>query len=71
MIEVTGLRNPCRQIDAFQRGLMSAVLGRDSGGHLIRKAGIMAIVVEGGDVKAGDVIAVEVPAGERCPLLPV
>ena len=71
VIEVTGLRNPCRQIDAFQRGLMSAVLGRDSGGHLIRKAGIMAIVVEGGDVKAGDVIAVEVPAGERCPLLPV
>ena len=69
VIEVTGLRNPCRQIDAFQPGMMSAVLGRDSGGRLIRKAGIMAIVVESGDVKAGDVIAVEKPAGEQCPLL--
>jgi MOSC domain-containing protein YiiM len=71
VIEVTGLRNPCRQMDAFQPGLMSAVLGRDSGGRLIRKAGIMAIVVESGDVIAGDVIAVEMPAGEQYPLLPV
>jgi MOSC domain-containing protein YiiM len=71
VIEVTGLRNPCRQIDAFQPGLMTAVLSRDSRGRLIRKAGIMAIVVESGDVIAGDVIAVEMPAGEQYPLLPV
>jgi MOSC domain-containing protein YiiM len=71
VIEVTGLRNPCRQIDAFQSGLTAAVLGRDSEGRLIRKAGVMAIVVNGGDVKAGDMIAVELPAGEQRPLLPV
>jgi MOSC domain-containing protein YiiM len=71
VIEVTGLRNPCRQIDAFAPGLTAAVLGRDSEGRLIRKAGVMAIVIKGGDVKAGDTIAVEPPAGEQRPLLPV
>jgi MOSC domain-containing protein YiiM len=71
VIEVTGLRNPCRQIDAFQPGLTAAVLGYDAEGHLIRKAGVMAIVVTGGDVKAGDVIAVDLPRGEQRALLPV
>src|SRR5262249_43027510 len=64
VIEITGLRNPCRQIDAFQRGLTAAVLRRDPEGRLIRKAGVMAIVITGGDVKAGDVITVELPVGE-------
>jgi MOSC domain-containing protein YiiM len=71
VIEITGLRNPCRQIDAFQRGLTAAVLGRDSEGHLVRKSGVMAIVITGGDVKAGDVISVDLPAGEQCALQPV
>jgi len=71
VIEVTGLRNPCRQIDAFQQGLTVAVLGRDLEGRLIRKAGVMAIVIAGGDVTAGDLIAVELPAGKHRPLLPV
>lgn len=71
VIEVTGLRNPCRQIDAFAPGLTAAVLGRDSEDHLIRKAGVMAIVIKSGDVKAGDPIAVELPAMERRPLEPV
>jgi MOSC domain-containing protein YiiM len=71
VIEVTGLRNPCRQIDAFQPWLTKAVLGRDAEGHLIRKTGVMAIVVTGGEVKAGDVIAVELPVGEQPALLPV
>ena len=71
VIEITGLRNPCRQIDAFQRGLTAAVLDRDPEGRLIRKAGVMAIVITGGDVKAGDVIMVELPVGEQCALLPV
>jgi MOSC domain-containing protein YiiM len=71
VIEVTGLRNPCRQIDAFQPGLMKAVLGRDSEGRLIRRAGVMAIVIKGGDVKARDVITVELPASEQRPLPPV
>ena len=71
VIEITGLRNPCRQIEAFQTGLVSAVLGRDSGGRLIRKAGVMAVVIKGGDVKAGDEIVVELPEGAPRPLLPV
>jgi MOSC domain-containing protein YiiM len=71
VVEITGLRNPCRQIDAFQRGLTAALLGRDPEERLIRKAGIMAIVVTGGDVEAGDVITVELPVGEQCALLPV
>jgi len=71
VIEITGLRNPCRQIDAFQRGLTAALLGRDPQRRLIRKAGVMAIVVASGDVKAGDVIMVELPVGEHCALLPV
>jgi MOSC domain-containing protein YiiM len=71
MIEITGLRNPCRQIDAFQRGLTAAVLSRDPAGRLIRRAGVMAIVITAGDVRAGDLITVELPVGEQCALLPV
>jgi MOSC domain-containing protein YiiM len=71
VIEITGLRNPCRQIDAFAKGLTAAVLGRDAHGQLIRKAGVMAIVVTGGDVTAGDAVAMELPAGVHRPLLPV
>ena len=71
VIEITGLRNPCRQIDAFAKGLTSAVLGRDAQGQLIRKAGVMAIVVKSGDIRVGDAIAMELPAGVHRPLLPV
>lgn len=61
VVEVTGLRNPCVQLDHFQQGLMAAVLDRDDEGNLVRKAGVMAIVVTGGDVRPGDSIAVELP----------
>jgi MOSC domain-containing protein YiiM len=71
VVEVTGLRNPCRQLDAFAPGLTAAVLGHDADGHLIRKSGVMAIVIQGGDVNAGDAITVELPAGEQRPLQPV
>lgn len=57
VVEVTGLRNPCSQLDRFQPGLMAALLGRDSEGGLIRKAGVMGVVAAGGEVKAGDRIA--------------
>lgn len=60
-IEITGLRNPCKQIDAFQTGLMQAVLGRDNEGKLILRAGVMAIVLEDGTVKIGDDISVILP----------
>ncbi|MDP3175206.1 MAG: MOSC domain-containing protein [Phenylobacterium sp.] len=63
VIEVTGLRNPCIQLDRFQPGLMAATLGRDAAGGLVRKAGVMAVVVAGGDVHPGDVIEVQLPAG--------
>ncbi len=71
VIEVTGLRNPCRQLDDFQSGLMAATLGRDAAGRLVRKAGVMAIVIRGGDVTPGDAIALELPAGAPRPLEPV
>lgn len=62
LVEVTGLRNPCAQIDAFKNGLLKAVLDFDQEGKLIRKAGIMGIVKQGGTLKPGDVIRVELPA---------
>ena len=65
LVEVTGLRNPCAQLDRFQAGLMAATLGRDGNGGLVRKAGVMAVVVANGDVRAGDAIGVELPAGNR------
>jgi MOSC domain-containing protein YiiM len=60
-VKVTGLRNPCAQLDRFRPGLMQAVLGRDSVGALVRKAGVMGIVLAGGDVRAGDAVTVELP----------
>ena len=71
IIEVTGLRNPCGQLDELQPGLMAATLDRDAEGKLIRKAGVMAVVIEGGVVRAGDTIGVELPAAPHRPLNPV
>ena len=71
VVELTGLRNPCAQLDGLHPGLMKAVLGRDAEGSLVRKAGVMAIVVSGGVVRPGDGIAVELPAGSPQPLEPV
>jgi MOSC domain-containing protein YiiM len=61
VVKVTGLRNPCAQLDRFQSGLMQAVLGKDEQGNLIRKAGIMGIVVTEGEVKSGDTIRITLP----------
>lgn len=71
IVEVTGLRNPCFQLNGLKMGLMKAVLGRDEDGNLIRKTGVMSIVVAGGDVKAGDPIHVTLPDGPRRALQPV
>ena len=71
VVEITGLRNPCIQIDHFQKGLMAATLDRDADGNLIRKAGIMSIVIADGDVRPGDVIRVELPDMPHRPLQPV
>jgi len=60
-IEITGLRNPCKQIDSIEKGLMQEVLDKDEDGNIIRKSGIMGIVLAGGEVKVRDVITVELP----------
>jgi MOSC domain-containing protein YiiM len=71
VVEVTGLRNPCAQLDRIQPGLMAATLGRDENGNLVRKAGIMGVVLAGGDVRPGDPIHVELPPQPHRPLAPV
>jgi MOSC domain-containing protein YiiM len=71
VVEVTGLRNPCLQLDRFAPGLMSAVLDRDAAGRLVRKAGVMAVVLTTGYVRPDDVIGVELPPGPFRPLEPV
>jgi hypothetical protein len=71
VVEVTGLRNPCAQLDGLQQGLMAAVLDRDEDGNLVRKAGVMAVVVTGGEVRPGDRIAVALPPPPHARLRPV
>ena len=71
VVEVTGLRNPCMQLDKIQTGLMEANLDRDADGNLIRKAGIMGIVLADGEVRPGDAIEVELPPEPHSPLKPV
>ena len=61
VVEITGLRNPCIQIDRFQAGLQFEMLDRDAAGDLVRKAGVMSIVRSGGTVRPGDSIEVTVP----------
>jgi MOSC domain-containing protein YiiM len=71
VVEVTGLRNPCLQLDGLQPGLMAALLDHDADGTLVRKAGVMGIVLAGGVVANGDAIVVEAPDGPHRPLGPV
>jgi MOSC domain-containing protein YiiM len=71
IVEITGLRNPCAQLNQIQEGLMAAVLDRDEQGNLVRKAGVMGVVVAGGSVRPGDVIAVDLPHAPHRPLEPV
>lgn len=71
LVQVTGLRNPCSQIEAFQPGLLAAVLDKGPGGELVRKAGIMGIVLESGPVSPGDAIAVQSVPDRHAALRPV
>ncbi len=71
VVELTGLRNPCVQLDRMMPGLMAACLDRDAAGGLVRKTGVMGIVLVGGEVRAGDALTVELPEGERVALKPV
>lgn len=71
VVELTGLRNPCVQLEAIQPGLMQACLGRGPDGEPVRKAGVMGVVLHGGEVKAGDAVRIDLPAGPHTPLTPV
>ena len=71
IVEVTGLRNPCSQLDELAPGLMKATLDRDEDGELVRKSGVMGVVLEGGEVRPGDPIEVELPAEPHVRLEPV
>jgi len=68
IVEITGLRNPCAQIEAFQSGLLKACLDKDEQGNVIRKTGVMSIVIAGGEVRPGAEIRVELPPGLHQPL---
>ncbi len=67
-VRITGLRNPCVQLDRFEKGLMKACLGRVGAGEVTYRAGIMGVVLAGGDVRPGDSIEVDLPEGELAPL---
>lgn len=68
VVQLTGLRNPCSQLDGLQPGLMAATLGRDAAGNLVRKAGVMGVVVTSGEVRPQDTIRVELPPMPHQPL---
>lgn len=68
VVEITGLRNPCSQIDGFRQGLLKLVVGRDEAGNLVRKAGVMGVVLTGGTVRPGDPIGIELPPEPHRPL---
>lgn len=70
-VRVTGLRNPCRQINGFEPGLLGEVLNRAEDGSVERRAGVMAVVVVGGPVRAQHKIRVQLPAGKTTQLKPV
>ena len=68
LVEISGIRDPCKKIDGLGKGLTKALFDRDAGGRLIRKAGIMGIVIEGGPVRPGDPITVTLPEEPHKPL---
>ena len=71
VVEITGLRNPCSQIDELQHGLMRELVTRDEHGQVTRKAGVMSVVLRSGVVRSGDRIRVELPDEPHRPLQPV
>jgi MOSC domain-containing protein YiiM len=71
VVELTGLRTPCFKLDRWQQGLMTAVIERGARRRIVRKAGVMAVVVASGEVQAGDPIVVELPPLPHWALAPV
>lgn len=71
VVEITGLRNPCNPLNGLRPGLMNAVLDHDAEGNLVRKAGVMGIVLVGGEIRPGDDIVADIPSGDLKALEPV
>ncbi|NKB44601.1 MAG: MOSC domain-containing protein [Alphaproteobacteria bacterium] len=71
LVELTGLRNPCKQLNGIQDGLMQETIEKQADGTIIRKSGVMSIVISGGDVHQGDSIRVELPPQPHKPMEPV
>jgi MOSC domain-containing protein YiiM len=71
VVEITGLRNPCGQLDGLQSGLKAALLEHDAGANLVRRAGVMGVVLAGGELRSGDQIMVDLPAEPHRPFEPV
>jgi MOSC domain-containing protein YiiM len=71
LIEITGLRDPCNQLNTLRPGLMKACLARSLDGTLIRKAGVMAIALVSGSVRPGDPIHLTLPPHPHRPMGPV
>ena len=67
VVEVTGLRNPCVQIENYRDGLLARVIGHAEDGSVVRRTGVMCVVISGGVVRAGDAIEMHLPA-EHVPL---
>ena len=68
VVELTGLRSPCSKINKYQGGLMKALVEKDDDGCIVRKSGVMGIVIAGGVVAPGDALRVELPQGEHVAL---
>lgn len=71
LVRITGLRNPCAQIETFMPGLLAAVLGHTPDGELVRKTGVMGVVLASGSVAPGDCIAITHTPQSHMPLQPV
>jgi len=67
VLELTGLREPCVLLDRIAPGLRLAACGERSGETILRH-GAMAIVVAGGEVRAGDAIEISLPPSPHRPM---
>lgn len=61
VIELTGLRNPCKQLNSLQDGLMKKLVYKSRDGDIVRLSGVMSIITKGGVVRPGDSIRIEIP----------
>ena len=61
IIELTALRNPCVQIENFQTGMLKEVISKDKQGKIMRKLGMMGVVLSGGHVQPNDEITIQLP----------